>query len=245
MRKEALAAVLLLCCGCGVRSTTPEVLGGHLGASKTVWPGGAPAAATVFFDDYRPSSYELAAPALEAFGFRGTFSLNTAPVEDWTPWAKLHKAGHEIASHTHTHRYLPYIPEADVIDELKRSKDLISENIATPVSFVYPGNQHAPWVVDLVADHYSYARCGADGSGLPYLVQAFGYYAPFDMTEMLDNLSSVIAAGGWYVCYFHGVTEGEASQFQVPLDVLNTHLQQLADSSLWVAPFREVAEWLE
>src|SRR5450631_3821138 len=69
------------------------------------WPAGRRCAVSITFDDALPVHHELAGPALEALGMRGTFYLHitAAPCSDPMPWQALAVRGHELGNHSLFH----------------------------------------------------------------------------------------------------------------------------------------------
>jgi sialate O-acetylesterase len=79
----------------------------HMSAqSQFLWPGGAKAAVCLTYDDGLDCHLDVAAPALEAHGFRGTFyATGNSPslyhrLEEWRGMAAR---GHELGNHTLFH----------------------------------------------------------------------------------------------------------------------------------------------
>jgi peptidoglycan/xylan/chitin deacetylase (PgdA/CDA1 family) len=87
------------------------------------WPVGRRCAVSITFDDALPVHYELAGPAVEARGMRGTFYLHlaTAPSNDPMPWRALAARGHELGNHSLFH---PCRRKAEHKDWLDRAFDL-------------------------------------------------------------------------------------------------------------------------
>lgn len=76
------------------------------------------------------------------------------PYHDPTQIRRLHEAGHEIASHSHRHEWLPGLDRAALLETLRSSKAALEDCIGAPVtSFVPPFNQPydylAGWSVSL------------------------------------------------------------------------------------------------
>ena len=69
------------------------------------WPAGRKCAVSITYDDALPIHYELAGPALEAHGLRGTFYLNISagPSDAPLPWRELAARGHELGNHSLFH----------------------------------------------------------------------------------------------------------------------------------------------
>lgn len=97
------------------------------------------------FDDGHRSNYTHSWPLLERFGFQGTFFI----VAGWlgrperagvAELREMRAAGMEIGSHGMTHALLATLPDAQVADELTRSKDVLEQALGEPVRcFAAPG----------------------------------------------------------------------------------------------------------
>ena len=114
------------------------------------WPQRARAAVSISFDDGYRSHLELAAPLLEARGFRGTFFLTVdrllrrgrftwvrSPLlEDWQAAA----SDHEIGSHTLSHVGLDTLDTGRAQEELGGSKEALDAlfPLAPVTSLAYP-----------------------------------------------------------------------------------------------------------
>jgi hypothetical protein len=64
------------------------------------------------------------------------------PYHDPDQIRRIHIAGHEIASHTHHHEWIPGLGRRRLVETLRSSKDVLEQCIGVPVvSFVPPFNQ--------------------------------------------------------------------------------------------------------
>lgn len=64
------------------------------------------------------------------------------PYHDPAQVRRIHAAGHEVASHSHRHEWLPQLGRAALSETLKSSKDALQQCIGAPVvTFVPPYNQ--------------------------------------------------------------------------------------------------------
>ncbi len=91
------------------------------------------------FDDGLKEHYTHAAPQLEKRGFRGTFWINGAKINEDTAqnpdttrmnWQELREmiaAGHEISNHGWSHCKLTAIPLEDAIYEIRKNDTVIFE----------------------------------------------------------------------------------------------------------------------
>jgi len=221
--------------------------------APTAWFEGRAAACTFAFDDTRASHYAVAAPELEAHGFRGTFSLVTSQVGDWQPWQMLLDRGHEIANHTRDHSYFDHLSLDEIADEVRLGKlDLLANlrGLHDVPSFTYPGGACPPGAEQIIARYHTSGRVGqglasADPVSMAQ-VPGFGYYDPFSVWVMNRNLDDAIAAGGWYIGYFHNVVRSGVSRLDCPLHIFRAHLDYAMSRSadLWVATQGEVADYI-
>jgi peptidoglycan/xylan/chitin deacetylase (PgdA/CDA1 family) len=96
----------------------------------------------VTFDDAHPSQFRIAAPVLNQLGISGIFFATTAwigchaAVMTWRELRELHKAGHTIGSHTHTHPMLTACGERTLRNELAVSRQLLEDLIGAEVSSI-------------------------------------------------------------------------------------------------------------
>ena len=121
-----LAAAVVVVGGCASSPEAPRQA-----------PAGDPVRVTLTFDDSLKDHLLIAAPLLEERGWRGTFNLITDKVGagdkflTWDDVRELVRRGHEIATHTKTHRDLVKLlaekGEAAVRAELAESRDAIAD----------------------------------------------------------------------------------------------------------------------
>jgi peptidoglycan/xylan/chitin deacetylase (PgdA/CDA1 family) len=108
----------------------------------------------ITFDDNNLSQYDVAAPIMDAKGQKGVFFLIAKYLDSPTMVNKeraldLLSRGHQIASHTMTHRALPGLNDADTKWELEESKRVFEELTGNTVKDVsYPGTAHNQRVRD-------------------------------------------------------------------------------------------------
>ncbi len=100
------------------------------------------AVVTTSFDDGHPCDLRVA-EILRAHGLTGTFYVAwnhpRGPEIGVEDLRALASAGLEIGSHTFSHRLLVGRPAAEILDDLRRSKDVLEQAIGAPVtSLSYP-----------------------------------------------------------------------------------------------------------
>lgn len=132
----------------------------------------------VTFDDAFASVVDLALPVLAAQGAPATAFVPTAYVEDeealewssldrwrgtpfegelrcmsWEELRRLGEAGWEIGSHSHRHRRLTGLTEAEVDEELRASRRLCEERLQRPCrTFAYPFGAYDRHLLSRVAE---------------------------------------------------------------------------------------------
>lgn len=225
----------------------------HSAYEVATWKGFANAAVTYTFDDNCKNQYEVAIPLFNEFNFGGTFY----PVIDWAPdWEKFQQAvnkGHEIGSHTVTHRRLSDLSIEEQDAELGQAKAKIEAALDGQqcLTIAYPFC--APSDDALTRKHYIAARhcqgrieastpedmmnissinCG-DQAGLN-TIEAFA--ETFRNTESLK---------GWCVLLLHGI-DNDGGYSSLGSDVLRESLELLDQNreKYWVGTFVDVVRYI-
>jgi peptidoglycan/xylan/chitin deacetylase (PgdA/CDA1 family) len=116
----------------------------HLEALRQagVTPGGSPngrATAVLTFDDGGRSALTTIAPLLAAYCWSAYFFISTAHLGeagflDRDDLTALAAAGHIVGSHGHSHRPLTRMRPSEVRDEWRRSKAVLEDALAFPVT---------------------------------------------------------------------------------------------------------------
>jgi len=119
--------------------------------------------AVLVFDDGFKSHLE-AASILRSRGVKGVFAITTGWIGKrghltWDDVTKLYEQGHEVCSHSHTHRNLTELEESDLDYELGFSKRLLEDALGEDIDcFIYPYGLYNTKVIRYTAKYYSYAR---------------------------------------------------------------------------------------
>lgn len=101
------------------------------------------------FDDAPRSAAQVAAPILEAAGFRGVYFVASGymdgvdgpirPYADWDEIKTLADRGHEIACHTHSHRNCAVVGPDEAVAETKRNAEAFARHgLPASQTFAYP-----------------------------------------------------------------------------------------------------------
>lgn len=103
----------------------------------------------ISFDDGDFGQAARAFPALAARGMTATFFVTTgwigrAGYASWEQLREMRASGMAVESHTHTHPFLSELSDAAVRDELRRSRDLIGQELGAPASMIALPGGDAP-----------------------------------------------------------------------------------------------------
>lgn len=120
------------------------------------------------FDDGSQNYFTRFRPILKKYGFKASFHIITDQVGlanrmTWEQIKILHQEGHEIGSHTHTHRSLVKLSDEELDFELKESaRKLAQFNVST---LSYPFGDYDQRVISFTKKYYSAARACGDLEG--------------------------------------------------------------------------------
>jgi oligosaccharide reducing-end xylanase len=218
------------------------------------WRGFAEVAVTYTFDDNCANQYEVAIPALDEYGFKGTFY----PVINWEPdWQKFQQAannGHEIGSHTVTHRNLSELSSQEQEKELAGAKKIIETKIDGQqcLTFAYPFC--IPSEPEVTRENYIAARhCqGAIEKPTPddfYNISSIicgDQWPVYTAKHFEDKLAEALKSNGWCVWLFHGI-EDDGGYSPVSTKDFRESLAYLDEnrSRFWTATFVDVVRYIK
>jgi peptidoglycan/xylan/chitin deacetylase (PgdA/CDA1 family) len=124
--------------------------------------------ASLTFDDGFKEHFKIAKRLYEELGIRATFYVITG-LENYEGRPLLTKEpnllgemcdmGHEVGSHTHTHKNLTLLSEVEVERELVESLDALQEIIGRkPIGLAYPFGLCDRKVINITKKYFKYAR---------------------------------------------------------------------------------------
>jgi peptidoglycan-N-acetylglucosamine deacetylase len=226
----------------------------HSAYELATWKGFAKVAVSYTFDDNCKNQYDVAIPMFNEFDFDGTFY----PVIDWNPNWELFQAavneGHEVGSHSVSHRRLSDLSLEEQENELQHSKRAIEEKLSGQLclSIAYPFC--APSDDALTRKHFLAARhcqgrielptppdmmnissiiCGDQGS-----VNSMEHFAQtFEQAE---------TSNGWCVFLLHGI-DNDGGYSSLASDVFRQSLTFLDQNreNYWVGTFIDVVRYIK
>jgi peptidoglycan/xylan/chitin deacetylase (PgdA/CDA1 family) len=188
--------------------------------AKIDWPGGV---VSFTFDDFPRSAWVDGGAILEQYDRRGTYytamglagsESNLGPMFELDDLRAAHARGHEIASHTFSHRDCARVPPREIAAEIDENAAAISQALdgAAVTNFAYPFGG-----VSLSAKHAlarRFASCRGTGRGLNRgtidLADLLGtslYSTTFDHDRLCQLIDDARAESGWIIFYTHDVAD--------------------------------------
>lgn len=228
-----------------------------------IWPEGKKAAVCLTYDDGLDCHLDVAAPALERHGFRGTFYVtgNSTSLNSRTDdWREMAARGHELGNHTlfhpcHGGTYDWVKPEYDldsytlerllselfVANSLLKAVDGLDER-----SFAYTCTNHTiqgqSFVEEIRALFPSARGAGEMLSSMeqidPYYVPSWGVEDPSG-EDLIKYVESALEKGTMAVFMFHSVGGGYLNVSSEAHEQLLSYLEENAEI-LWVDTFQNV-----
>jgi peptidoglycan/xylan/chitin deacetylase (PgdA/CDA1 family) len=125
----------------------------------------------VTFDDGEETVLTEALPRLQRLGIRAALFMTTAWIGrpgylDGDGLRALLRAGWLVGAHGHTHRFLTTLSDAELADELHRSRDILRDLLgAAPTDLAFPGGRTSP-AVERAAAAAGYTRLWSSLPGL-------------------------------------------------------------------------------
>ena len=180
--------------------------------------------------------------------FAGTAN-HLGPMFESADVSAAHRAGHEIACHTHSHLDCRYAKRREIAAEVGENSRAIAGLLgdATPSNFAYPYG-----AVSLTAKHVlarRFATCRGTGEGvnagpvdLADLRVVTLYANRFDEATLRRRIDEAAAGNGWIIFYTHDVADEPSEYGCTPaqLEAVVGYAAQL----LPVLPVREVVTGL-
>ena len=214
------------------------------------WSGFKKGAFTYTFDDFPQANghYDIVVPLFDKYGFKATFYMitNAMDATAWDHARTMEQKGHEMGSHTVSHRRLPDLSLADQDYEQKTSRDVINQNIPCVqcMTIAYPYGD--PGDESITAKYYIAGRAAAEEKIMP--PNPVDFYNTLTFWSVLGSVANVNAIavnainnGGWGVLLIHNV----------PNDFSTANLKSTCDymksreADLWVANYCTVIRYIK
>ena len=230
------------------------------------WPGGARGSVSLTYDDGLDSHLDIAAPALEAHGLRGTFFLTQENVRERADdWRGVAARGHELGNHSVDHpcdlrRFdaagyarREVLPAERFLDDLAGLGRRRVFAYPCDVTDLGPGdaNRQAAAFDALLAGAGMLAARTSEGepnnpgrvAARRYRLQALavGYDAP-TIAAVGAYLDRAVRHGFWAILVFHDIVATTTERGQVDAALHDRVLAAVAARDLWCAPLGETFE---
>lgn len=205
------------------------------------------------FDDGIPCQHSVALPILNHRGIKATFFL---PVEskdsplDVEAWKEVTAQGHEIGSHSMTHRKARELNPADRVFETAESSKKLRAIFGCDVpSYCYPYTDAPMELQQAVRASYKQARGGRVAREDKYLVRGDGtnlmnvpafHVGPYTFCDAKLWGKVAVERSAWLTLMIHGVGEPQAWDNISGMD-FNRMLDDLEDAGVTFATFAEGA----
>jgi len=238
--------------------------------AQLAWPPGKTTAIVLTYDDALKSQLDVAVPQLATAGLRGTFFLvGSVSPDAMRRWRAVQIAGHELGNHTLFHpcprAMLPdrrqYFTENYDVERLL-AEIAIMNNVLFGIDGRESRTYSAPCSQTVVGgiDYASalresglvkYLRTGGDQHNSvitdfkaldPFRIPSWGPTDGPGGQQLIDYVERVRQAHGLGVFQFHGVGGDYLSVSADAHRELLAHLR--AHPDIWVAPFREVMDYV-
>jgi peptidoglycan/xylan/chitin deacetylase (PgdA/CDA1 family) len=235
-------------------------------AHAAPWPGGRQAAVVLTYDDSLPSHLDIALPALDAAGLKGTFFLVGSQLvpEQIERWRAAAAEGHELGNHTVRHAcpqasYPPArkLDTSEAYDvEMMLAEIRTMNTMLTAIdgklqhSFATPCGQHLAGGVDYLpalreSALVRYTR-GTDSPGGstrdPMDAPSLWFDEKATGAEMIAAVEKAARSGGVVILGFHGVGGDYLRVSAEAHAQLLAHLKEHSDR-IWVAPLSTVMDY--
>ena len=229
------------------------------------WPDGKRAAVVLTYDDTLVSQLDIAIPALDAVGLKGTFFLIGSKItpEQIARWRSAAAEGHELGNHTIRHAcpQANYPPAKKIDTSETYDVDTMLTEIRTmntmltaidgklQHSYATPCGQHLAGGVDYLpalraSGLVRYTRA-ADPSEHPLdPMDVPAHFFPSNTTgaDLIAAVQDAERKGGMIVLGFHGVGGDYLSVSAQAHAQLLAYLKAHSDT-IWVAPFSTVINY--
>lgn len=239
MKKSCLFIAVLCMCACAAQAKAPKVDS----VSVARFRDGKRAAVSFTFDDSIDDHYNLVAPRLEKYGFRGTFwvignsidhkgALSSAQIRE------MSDKGHEMSNHTWSHQRLADMDTSEVVRELRMTDDALEKITGRrPVALAFPFNHWNDTVMAISMRGRVDVRRHQFAMG-----QKYRHSTPETLSAWLNR---TIEKGEWGIAMIHGIHHGwDAWDDETVLWNFFAETAAHGDD-VWVGTFSEVAAYVK
>jgi peptidoglycan/xylan/chitin deacetylase (PgdA/CDA1 family) len=176
------------------------------------------------FDDGWKSGITTAHPLLERYRMPATFYIISERIDDgrfpeYMNLADLQKiagSGHEIGSHTKSHKHLPELSQPEIWTEIFDGLTDLRAHGFQPGTFAYPYGEWNPYIVKQVREAGFFAARSIiddtfnDERTNPLLLRGRGVHEEHSVQQVVDWIKEAVEAKTWLILIFHQIEPAAA-----------------------------------
>lgn len=209
-------------------------------------------AVSLTFDDGDPTQVNIAIPEMNKRNIKGTFFLISSIIMEKRKWKEVTAEGHEIASHSYSHKHPRKLSQSDVLRETKTARENLSREFHCPVNtFAYPYSEFSAPLKKDVAENYFAARAGWGPTYylLPtrnpnwYKMPAQVAYSKMPLSTYSKWIDTAEKKNAWTIFMIHSLKGGKWGWQPLPQQTFTGILDKLQKSHVWAAPFGTVCAY--
>lgn len=208
------------------------------------WYNGAKLAVSFTWDDSNPNHYKVIAPIFDKYNLKASFFpiCNTIKTAFYLEgYKQIASKGHEIGSHTFSHKDLTTLSMNQVETELLKSKQIIHDSLnVNALSFVHPFNKYNDSINAQVLKYYGFSRYASvvsrDNREIITLMSSF------EKSKGVKYISNFKNQEKWLILAGHSADgSGYEPVNSNELDLYLSELKKEQEKEVWVGKFYEVA----
>lgn len=219
------------------------------------WHGFSECAITYSLDDLTPNQLPVAIPLFDKYGVKVSLNVVTSWVkqDEWPKLKAVVKNGHEVTSHTRTHKNMGELSVEEFTKECSESKRVIKQYTGSEsVTLVYPYCVTAH--KEIVAKYYISAR-GCNGQIVPHtpsdMFDISSKVAGTESNDLRDGddfnrwVDEGVAKNGWCTFLIHAIDD-DGGYSPIKSSELEKHLAYVTKNpgKFWVAPFVDITKYI-
>ncbi len=211
---------------------------------------------TFRFDDGWKSQYDVAVPALDAAGFRGTFYIVTRQLSDdgfsgFVSKSEVQQLAkkEEVGAHTRSHPHLPELTISQQRNEIAGSKSDLQAMGISPTSFAYPYGEYTRATTQIVKDAgfssaVSTIETAANQNSDRFQIEGLSLKSS-DTAASVDKLiDRAVANHQWLVLTFHQIDNG-GDQYSMTPNTFRQIVSYVASHNIRVVTVSEGSQALK
>ena len=218
------------------------------------WHGFSESAVTYSFDDLTTNQLPVAVPLFDKYGVKASFNVVTTWVkqDEWPKLKAVVKNGHEVTSHTVTHKNMATLNVEEFERECRESKRIIKQYTGSEsVTLVYPycASAHK----EIVAKYYISARCCSKHvephtPADMFDISSVGVGLESDVNtaaELNKWVDDGVSQKGWVTFLIHGIDE-DGGYSPIESSALEQHLKYVTGNpqKFWAATFAQISKYI-